>query len=245
MEPGPLPGTCTGQAATKGSLEKVALPVAKFAYDCRPKLLWNSSVWARINSADLKQKVEKLGSLQTHQSISSCFALFNISRAQCAGTESVCCFVFVSVEFHHRFVCVFRNFGVAVTPPQFCKSDPKTLDLGSSSGTLDHGTSVSARWGESILGWSTWKEAAAATEAACHVPANWSVLLLVTKQWRLANGHMRLRFGYGILWVNVSFFSNLHRFSSSTSRATESYDDVHVYSHMIKGQDHAIAARCA
>jgi hypothetical protein len=49
-------------------------------------------------------------------------------------------------------VCVFRNFGVAVTPPQFCKSDPKTLDLGSSSGTLDHGTSVSAWWGESILG---------------------------------------------------------------------------------------------
>ncbi len=172
-------------------------------------------------------------------------------------------------------LCVFRNFGVAVTPPQFCKSYPKTLDLRSSSGTLDHGTSVSARWGESILGWSTWKEAAAAaaTEAACHVPANWSVLLLVPKQWDLANGHMRLLlangrllwakgrllwangrllwakglllFGYGILWVNVSFFSNLHRFSSSTSRATESYDDVHVYSHMIKGQDHDIAARCA
>ncbi len=142
-------------------------------------------------------------------------------------------------------MCVFRNFGVAVTPPQFCKSDPKNLDLGSSSGTLDHGTSVSARWGESILGWSTGKEAAAATEAACHVPANWSALLLVPKQWRLANGHMRLLFGYGILWVNVSFFSNLHRFSSSTSRATESYDDVHVYSHMIKGQVHAIAVRCA
>jgi Cys-rich protein (TIGR01571 family) len=61
----------------------------------------------------------------------------------------------------------------------------------------------------------------------------------------LANGRMRLLFGYGLLWVNVSFFSNLHSFSSSTSRATESYDDVHVYSHMIKGQDHDIAARCA
>ncbi len=60
----------------------------------------------RVNSADLNLKEEKLGWLQTHQSICSCVALFNISRAQAAGIESVCCFVFVSVEFHHRFVCV-------------------------------------------------------------------------------------------------------------------------------------------
>jgi hypothetical protein len=87
--------------------EEVALPLAKIVYNRTPKLWWNSSVWARINSADLKQKVEKLGSLQTHQNpflrVLRC-SIFREHKA--AGTESVCCFVFVSVEFHHRFVCV-------------------------------------------------------------------------------------------------------------------------------------------